>query len=105
MKTAQQLIEFITTQHLNENLFDTYNKKYLSHEQLKFLGNYEIVDTICNSDEMYVVIHFKDHKCFLHLSGEYDSYGGGDHSYYGPITQVVPKKKTITVYESIKTKI
>lgn len=100
--TIAQLIEFIKNESLQENLFDEYNKKYLTHEQIKFLGTYEIVDSVCNSDEMYVVIKFKDHKCFIRIEGEYDSYGGGEHFYQGEITQVIPKQKTITIYESLK---
>ena len=60
---------------------------------------YEQIKYVCNSDEMYNVIHFIESDIYIRLDGIYDSYGNGKHYYDGGMKQVKPKEKLITVYE------
>ncbi len=90
--------------HLNEKK-EYLSKKFTTaeegEEKLKELGfgEMEQKSSVCNSDEMNVVIHFKDHNIYLMLTGEYDSYGEYNHDYDNGIKEVFPKTQTLTVYE------
>lgn len=115
MKTSEELIKIINDNNLQRPLF---NLEYISEsfedndelchldtnekcfEHLKELGldNMKEIDGVCNSDEMYVIIHFQNENIYLKLSGEYDSYGGGEHWYEGAIKEVFPKEVTQTIY-------
>lgn len=93
---AEEIIKIIQDNQLQESLFNESNSK----EYLAELGlpSFEQLDYVCNSDEMYCIIHFKDEDIYLKFTGEYDSYGGGDHYYNDEIKQVFPKQVTITQY-------
>lgn len=60
---------------------------------------FERIEQVCNSDEMYTVIYFKESDIYLKLIGEYDSYGNNDHNYTRGIIEVKPISKTIIAYE------
>ena len=98
MRTSEELIQIIKENDLHHALFECYE----ASETVDFPKDYEQVEYICNSDEMYCVIHFKEENIYLQLDGEYDSYGGGDHWYKGNIKEVFPKQVTITVYATDK---
>lgn len=67
---------------------------------LKEIGfDYIQVDYVCNTDEMFCVIYFKDSDIYIKLTGEYDSYGQYDHEYHRKITQVFPKEIKKIIYE------
>ena len=68
-------------------------------DKIGFPKKYSQVDYVCNSDEMYCVIHFTEEDIYLKLTGEYDSYGQCEHDYDCGIKEVKPKQKLITVYE------
>ena len=96
MKTSSELIKIIKDNDLQHSLFECY----VGSTEDEFPTDYEQVDYVCNSDEMYCVIHFVEENIYIRLEGEYDSYGGGDHWYKGAIKEVFPKQITITVYDS-----
>lgn len=56
------------------------------------LGNIKSVEFVCNSDELYNVVYFEKYNIDLKFTGEYDSYGSGEHDYEGSITEVFPKE-------------
>lgn len=62
------------------------------------IDNAESVDSAYNSDELYNVVHFKDYNIYLKFTGEYDSYGSGEHNYNGEIREVFPKEVTVIQY-------
>lgn len=78
--------------------FHHYSDKFIKENEPD-LEDFEVMDRVCNSDEMYVVVHFKESDIYVRVSGEYDSYGSGNHDYMSYANQVFPKEKTITVYE------
>lgn len=49
-------------------------------------------------EDYHHVWHFKDHDVYLMLSGWYQSYHGTDYDGWDSVSQVFPKKKTVTVY-------
>ena len=98
MKTAAELIKYIIKNDLQSFLFEEISNTD-DADVNEFLGKMEQKDYVVNSDEMYCVVYFIDHDIYLRLSGEFDSYGGGEHGYNGEIKEVNPKQKTITVYE------
>lgn len=63
------------------------------------LRNFEFVEGVCNSDELYQIVYFKDQNVYIKITGTYDSYGNYDHEYDDEVTEVFPKQKTITYYE------
>lgn len=111
---SQDLIFAIKTNNLEKLLFNldyiveecnSLNLDFTSEEEcyqyLASLGlvSFESVDWVCNSDEMYCVIHFKSDNIYLKIIGEYDSYGANNHWYNKQIEQVFPKQITKTIYE------
>ena len=114
--SSNELIKLITDNNLQEifcefgtgyNTLSEFfeNKRYGEEdkevyeniENLK-LDNVESVDSCCNSDELYNVVYFKDYNIYLEFTGEYDSYGSGDHNYDGSIREVFPKEVTVIQY-------
>ena len=98
------LFEYLFSQdeYLLEDKFDENELNGLTEKEfLKSLNfdNYEQVDYVCNTDEMYTVIYFKDFDIYIKLTGEYDSYGQYEHEYDDEINQVFPKQITKTIYE------
>ena len=75
----------------NERYEEEDKEIYENIENLK-LDNVESVDSCCNSDELYNVVYFKDYNIYLKFTGEYDSYGSGDHNYDGAINTTKTKK-------------
>lgn len=111
--TAEQLINLIKDNDLLEPLFhgdlkwaelddEEGNPIENVEEYFKNLfGELEYKDGRCDTSEFWQVIYFKDCDIYLEISGEYDSYGQGEHQYYG-ITEVRPKEITKTVYTTSK---
>jgi succinate dehydrogenase flavin-adding protein (antitoxin of CptAB toxin-antitoxin module) len=97
IKTSQQLIQYIKDNDLQALLFE--ESKSLEDEHVQFFGKIEQKEYVVNSDTMYCVLYFADHDLYLMITGEYDSYGSGEHDYYGSITEVKPYEKTITEYK------
>lgn len=97
-KTAKELIKIIEYNNLQDSIF--YYEDY-TEEINKFLGEFEIADNVCNSDELYIVIHLLEHDVYLRLTGEYDSYGGGDHYFHDGVKEVKPKTVQKIIYENI----
>lgn len=62
------------------------------------LGNFVQVDYRCDTSKFYSITHFKDYNIFVKITGWYDSYGGGEHT-YDEITQVFPKTISKIIYE------
>lgn len=64
-------------------------------------GKAEIVheqgDTQGGGDYSCVVRYFEDHNVYIQVTGYYSSYNGTDWD--STFTEVLPKQKTITVYE------
>lgn len=51
-------------------------------------------------DHWESVKHFKDHNIYIKVTGFYSSYNGTDfYNEWDCCSEVVPKEKTITVYE------
>lgn len=84
--------------------------EYIEYDEEKFkspeeyieslnLRNFEFVDGVCNSDELYQIVYFKDQNVYIKITGTYDSYGEYDHEYDDEVIEVFPKQKTITYYE------
>jgi len=61
-------------------------------------GEIELLDGRADTSEFWQIVHFKDHNVYLKISGEYDSYGQGDHEYTS-VKEVFPKEVKVTVYE------
>lgn len=94
---AEEIIKIIQDNQLQESLFDE-DADDIGLSELG-LPNYEQVEFVCNSDEMYCIIYFKDDDIYIKITGTYDSYGDGEHDYDDSVTQVFPKQVTITKYE------
>lgn len=104
MITSETLIKFIQNERLQELFFDEDAAEenfvtQLTPEQQQILGKITLKDWVCNSDDMFSVIHLEDHNVFLMIKGEYDSYGGEQHDYMRGISEVKPEQKTITIYK------
>jgi hypothetical protein len=113
--TFEQISEIIKKYDLFQYLFNQDEDEYLLEDKfeenelngltgkefLKSLNfdNYEQVDYVCNTDEMFTIIYFKDSDIYIKLTGEYDSYGQYNHEYDDEIEQVFPKQITKTIYE------
>lgn len=110
----EKLVQFFFEYYNEEN--ESYNYFYPNNidsvnstEDVLFylkkwydIEDFEVISYQCNSDEMYCIVYFKNEDIYIKLEGEYDSYGGNDHSYfYGEkrITQVFPKKIEVIIYE------
>jgi uncharacterized protein YuzB (UPF0349 family) len=63
------------------------------------LSEFEIVESQCNSDVMYLIFHFVEENIYIKVSGEYDSYGNSGHEFLKGIYQVFPKEITKTIYQ------
>ena len=81
----------------NERYEEEDKEVYENIENLK-LDNVESVDSAYNSDELYNVVYFKDYNIYLKFTGEYDSYGSGEHNYDRAIREVFPKEVTVIQY-------
>jgi len=101
--TAEEIKKIIEENNLQRGLMDYENTEETA-EKLESLGvvNFEEVDSVCNSDEMYTIIHFKNDNIFLKLKGEYDSYGECQHDYDCGIEEVFPKTIQQTIYTAKK---
>lgn len=110
-KTARELIEIITQKDLTEILFFDGDLKYADVEDedgntiedteayfKELFGEIEYKDGRCDTSEFWQVVYFKDHDIYLQISGEYDSYGQGEHS-YDDIKEVKPKEVIVIKYE------
>lgn len=98
--TAQELIDIIKDNNLQEDILRASNLYETCDELSKEIDEeHKLLEGVCNSDEMYAIVWFKQSNVFLKLTGEYDSYGGGDHYYDKEVTQVFPKEITKTIYE------
>lgn len=109
--SSNELIKLITDNNLQEIFcefgmnyytfihFFEYERKvdFETFERLK-LHRAESVDSAYNSDELYNVVYFKDYNIYLKFTGEYDSYGSGNHNYNGSIREVFPKEVTVIQY-------
>lgn len=89
---------YLTDENGNDDLDKNEIEKVEQELATSNFTNYEQVDYVCNSDDMYCVIHFKTPDIYVKLTGEYDSYGGYDHEYNHEITQVFPKEITKIIY-------
>lgn len=110
MKTARELIEIITQKDLLEPLFDgdlkwatVYDEDENEIEDTEayfkeLFGEIEYKDGRCDTSEFWQVLYFKDHDVYLEISGDYDSYGQGEHVYEN-IYEVKPKEVTVIKYE------
>ncbi len=86
-------------------LFERFDIHYTAmmevQKKLLELGipHYELIDGVCNSNELHSIVKFgKD--IYVRFSGEYDSYGQGEHHYDASYcVQVFPKIVEITIYE------
>ena len=109
--SSNELIKLITDNNLQEifcefginynsfvHFFEYMNKEDLETCKKLRIDNAESVDSRCNSDELYNVVHFKDYNIYLKFTGEYDSYGSGEHNYDGAIHEVFPKEVTVIQY-------
>jgi len=103
---AENLIEdFAKLANDSYQLYSRFNVHYNAmmevQKKLLELGipHYELVDSECNSDELYSVVKFgKD--MYVRFIGTYDSYGEGQHDYDNSYcVQVFPKQVEITIYE------
>jgi len=63
------------------------------------LGNIKSVEFVYNSNELYNVVYFEKYNIYLKFTGEYDSYGAGEHDYEGSIKEVFPKEVTVIQYQ------
>jgi hypothetical protein len=110
--TAKQLIQIILDNDLQSALFDddNYQLGYKAEDNgfgedtvafLKSLGLpiSTVVDSRCDTAEMWSVIYFPVEDIYLKLTGTYDSYGQYEHDYDDEVTQVFPKQVTVTIYE------
>lgn len=114
MKSAKELIEIISDNHFetalfhfesiccylndsNDDEFET-NELALTYLEAYGLKNFKELEYVSNTDMMYCIIYFTDDDVYLKLTGEYDSYGQGDHTYDDAIQQVFPKEVMITQY-------
>ena len=115
MKIADELIDIIKSNYLekvffnlddiseylvnddDEYIFETDDECY---EYLSKLGleNFEQLEYVSNTDEMYCIIHFKNENIYLKLIGKYDSYGQYKHDYECGIKEVFPKQVLETKY-------
>ncbi len=118
-KTAQELIDIIQANDMLKPLFDNDwegfefevegedgEEDYKTFETLEeekeyvknLFGELKYEDYRMDTSEFWQVIYFKDHDVYLEISGEYDSYGQGDHD-YSSIKEVKPKQITTIIYE------
>lgn len=77
---------------------------YFNEEQQEIwdsLGHVETVhsegDCEGGGEHSEKVLYFAEHEIYIRITGFYSSYDGTD--WYDEMSQVYPKKKTITVYE------
>ncbi len=88
---------------------DNNLQSYLCELEEYYLENYDILDEInfpefeqidyvCNSDELYSIIYFPYQDLYIKIIGEYDSYGKGNHFFKKDIKEVKPKKIKKTIY-------
>ncbi len=103
----EELKQFIKSHYLQKVFFDDYfdyedyldlNDELTEQEFEDFKKDFEMVESVCNSDELYSVAYFKDLNVYICLTGTYDSYGAGDHEYDEDITQVYPKEVSVITY-------
>ena len=118
MMTFEEIEDFIQTSGCQGRLFswDNYDlklaiKNYFLEEgedaeftdgQIELVFNTDNnieVDCKQNTDEFWVVRYFKDQDIYIQLTGEYDSYGEGEHEYHREVKRVYPVEKIVTVYE------
>jgi hypothetical protein len=80
---------------------EIYDFIYEYSKQKENLGEIEIIHSVgdCEGggDHAEKVFFFKEHNCYIRITGFYSSYHGTDWEY--DWTEVFPKEKTITVYE------
>lgn len=102
MKTAQELIEIIVQNDLQEFLFDSDNLEEVKDlEDVKYiqsLGQIEWKDSREDTSEFWSVIYLKDFDIYLRIEGEYDSYMEYNHD-YDKVVQVFPKEIQTVIYE------
>ena len=82
--------------------FENIDQTLIYLERFLNLSNFEVVESVCNSDTMYCIVHFKDDNIYVKLEGEYDSYGNYNHDYFNDkarITEVKPQKVEVVIYE------
>lgn len=96
--TAETIIE-----KLKEDGIKGYNFGYLEDDDVYGFGRCKLVgeEGGYEGGGEYVerVVYFEDHNVYIRLTGTYYSYHGTDWN--DDYTQVVPKEKTIIVYEEI----
>jgi hypothetical protein len=93
--TAQDILDLVEEKEIGVSDF-----AYGDFE-LEELGEWEEIDQYGGEgqgDNWWSVKHFKDHNVYIKTTGFYSSYNGTDfEDGYG--SEVVPKEKTIIVYE------
>lgn len=93
--TAEEIIKLISEKDLS-----VYDLEEQDGTKEAF-GEIEVVDEKgdCEGggDYSMKVFHFKDHNCFIKVTGFYSSYNGTDWD--SDWKEVAPKEKLITVYE------
>lgn len=98
--TVPQILEIIEEEGISVSNF-ARGDFMLSDEAKAKVGEWEEVDSYGGIDQgstWYSVKYFKAHDVYIRTDGYYQSHYGTDFDYgYGE--QVLPKQKTITVYE------
>jgi len=109
--SGKEICKIIMDEHLQEALANEGDwVDYVQYDKEKFkspeeymeslnLVNFEFVEGVCNSDELYQIVYFKDQNVYIKITGTYDSYDGYDHDYDDKVIEVFPKQKQIIVYE------
>ena len=102
MTTAQELIEIIVQNDLQEFLFDSDNLEEVEDledvKHIQSLGQIEWKDSREDTSEFWSVIYLKDFDIYLRIEGEYDSYMEYNHD-YDKVVQVFPKEIQTVIYE------
>lgn len=94
--TAKEILE-IAEKNLS---IEDFAEGYYDPEEYGF-GKVETVDSYGGEDRSstyYTVRHFIDHNVYIKTEGYYSSYNGVDWD-FGHGQEVLPKRKTIIVYD------
>lgn len=97
--TGKEIIETLKASGISvsEFAYEEYDSRKLNLGESKEVDQYGGEG---QGDTWYSIKYFKDHNVYLKVSGWYTSYYGTHFDGWdNAVREVVPKEKTITVYE------
>jgi len=103
VSNSYALTELSCTKNITVESIDEFNDEEAQEVATKMFADFGSIENVCEesttSGDAYFILFFKDHGVYIKVQGYYNSYESCSEYEDATFHLVVPKDKTITVYE------